>query len=514
MNDADAKVKQQIVEKIKSSTNILVTVSKDPSVDDLSAALGLTALLNKLDKHATAIFSGAIPPAITFLDPDKVFENTADSLRDFIIALDKEKADHLRYKVEGDVVKIFITPYRTTITSDDLKFSQGDFNVELVLALGVADQDSLDMALAAHGRILHDVTVATFSAGEQTSHLGSIDWRDESASSLCEMITSISEALKTDKPLLDKQISTALLTGIVASTDRFSNTHTTSRVMTMAAQLMAAGADQQLIAAKLQESHAINSLPAIPKDDKVEVPIAVDIPIEASSEQSTLPPDSLTINHEPDVSIEQVISSTLPVDNVSTIPDVMPAPVETPLPQSEPVDSSTSTSTLAPVYAPEPSLLPEPTKAAIEELPQIQGVAGVVPSTAIEPSLGGSLNATTDEAAEEMRRELEDQQNKTILTHSYLGNADVIHSTPINSVGQADDAKDVDIFAEGPMASPAQTFDLPMPPPLPDFSTLPPPTNISPSSPGIGAPVTTSELSPLLTTPTTNDPGQFHIPGQ
>jgi len=52
MNDADAKVKQQIVEKIKSSTNILVTVSKDPSVDDLSAALGLTALLNKLDKHA------------------------------------------------------------------------------------------------------------------------------------------------------------------------------------------------------------------------------------------------------------------------------------------------------------------------------------------------------------------------------------------------------------------------------------------------------------------------------
>src|SRR5664280_1412541 len=199
MNDADAKVKQQIVEKIKSSTNILVTVSKDPSVDDLSAALGLTALLNKLNKHATAIFSGAIPPAITFLDPDKVFENTADSLRDFIIALDKEKADHLRYKVEGDVVKIFITPYRTTITSDDLEFSQGDFNVELVLALGVASQDSLDTALAAHGRILHEVTVATFSAGEQTSRLGSIYWRDEAASSLCEMITSISDSLKTDK---------------------------------------------------------------------------------------------------------------------------------------------------------------------------------------------------------------------------------------------------------------------------------------------------------------------------
>src|SRR5690606_20620871 len=164
MNDGNAK--QQIVDKIKDKSNILVTVSTNPSVDELSAALGLTLLLNKMKKHATAVFSGAIPPAITFLDPQKTFENTVDSLRDFIIALDKEKADHLRYKVDGDVVKIFITPYRTTITSDDLEFSQGDYNVELVLALGVQNRDELDSALAAHGRILHDATVATLSAGD------------------------------------------------------------------------------------------------------------------------------------------------------------------------------------------------------------------------------------------------------------------------------------------------------------------------------------------------------------
>jgi nanoRNase/pAp phosphatase (c-di-AMP/oligoRNAs hydrolase) len=97
----DPKIKQQIVERIKGSSNILVTVSTSPSVDELSAALGLTLLLNKMDKHATAVFSGEIPPAITFLDPEKTFEDTTNSLRDFIIALDKEKADHLRYKLEG-----------------------------------------------------------------------------------------------------------------------------------------------------------------------------------------------------------------------------------------------------------------------------------------------------------------------------------------------------------------------------------------------------------------------------
>lgn len=249
--------KQQVVESIKSNSNILVTVNDSPSVDELSAALGLTILLNNIEKRATAVVSGELPPAITFLDPEKTFESTVDSLRDFIVALDKEKADHLRYKVDGDVVKIFITPYRTSLTEADLEFSQGDYNVELVLAIGVRSQDHLDTALAAHGKIFHDATVATLSLGEVPSSLGSVDWRDAAASSYCEMLLSLSEALKDDKPVLDEQIATAFLTGIVSATDRFSNARTSSRVMTMAAQLMAAGANQQLIAAKLEEAHDI-----------------------------------------------------------------------------------------------------------------------------------------------------------------------------------------------------------------------------------------------------------------
>lgn len=235
----------------------MVTVSTNPSVDELSAALGLTILLNNLGKRGTAVVSGEIPPAINFLEPGKTFEHTTDSLRDFIIALDKEKADHLRYKVDGDVVKIFITPYRTQLSEKDLQFSLGDYNVEVVIALGVKDQEHLDKALDAHGAILHDATTVTLTAGKDASSLGSINWQDQSASSLCEMLVSLSEALKEEKPLLDEQTATAFLTGIVSATDRFSNDHTTSRVMTMAAQLMAAGANQQLIAAKLAEAHAI-----------------------------------------------------------------------------------------------------------------------------------------------------------------------------------------------------------------------------------------------------------------
>lgn len=256
----EPNAKQQIVEKIKNSTNILVTVGSNPSVDALSAALSLTLMLNRLDKHATAVFSGEVPPAINFLEPDKTFENSVDSLRDFIIALDKEKADRLRYKVEDEVVRIFITPYKTILSENDLKFSQGDFNVDLIIALGVEKKEDLDTAITAHGRILHDATVATINADNGPSTLGTMDWSESSASSLCEMLMSLSEALQSG--LLDQQIATALLTGIVAATDRFRNEQTTPRVMTMAAQLMAAGANQQLIAAKLEEGLALPDVAA------------------------------------------------------------------------------------------------------------------------------------------------------------------------------------------------------------------------------------------------------------
>jgi nanoRNase/pAp phosphatase (c-di-AMP/oligoRNAs hydrolase) len=47
----------QIAELLKKSNNILITISKNPSVDQLSACLGLTLALNKADKHASAVFS-------------------------------------------------------------------------------------------------------------------------------------------------------------------------------------------------------------------------------------------------------------------------------------------------------------------------------------------------------------------------------------------------------------------------------------------------------------------------
>ena len=184
---SQSNVMADVAHKIADSQNVLIALSSDPSVDEISAALGLSLFLDKLGKNATAIYSGATPNALEFLKPEETFESSADALQDFVVALSKEKADHLRYKLDGDYVKIYITPYRTSLSEDDLEFSHGDYNIDLVLALDVTNGIDLDSALREHGRIMHDATIINITTGNP-GKFGEIEWSDKTASSVSEMI--------------------------------------------------------------------------------------------------------------------------------------------------------------------------------------------------------------------------------------------------------------------------------------------------------------------------------------
>lgn len=321
--------KTQIAERLNQATNILVAVSSNPTIDQLAGAIGIALLLNKLNKHATAVFSGKVPSTLEFLQPDKTLEKTTDSLRDFIISLDKSKADKLRYKIEDQMVKIFITPYMTALSDKDLEFSQGDFNVDVVLALGVNEQSDLDQAINAHGRILHDATVIAISTGQATT-LGSINWNDPAASSLSEMLTQLGLSLKPD--ILDGQMSTALLTGIVAETNRFSNEKTSSETMQVSAKLMGAGANQQLVASQLQSLISVPDmlpkqpepvedvqLPEIKEDGSQPYTATTPQPIESNK---PAPDGALQINHGEPVEEEQAEQNSESEDDAHQEPSL------------------------------------------------------------------------------------------------------------------------------------------------------------------------------------------------
>ena len=242
------EITDQVAEKIKHGTNILIALSKDPNLDEISAAIALAIILDQQKKHVTAIYSGKTPNALEFLKPEETFQKDTSSLQDFIIALNKSKADHLTYQIDGDYVKIFITPYKRQVTKEDLEYSYGDYNVDLVIVFNVNAGSEIDSALSEYGRIMHDATAINITSGVP-GHFADLEWSDPSKSSVCEMVYDLISVLDIDS--ISQEVATALLTGILSATERFANNRTKPTTMAVASKLMEAGADQQLISSNI-----------------------------------------------------------------------------------------------------------------------------------------------------------------------------------------------------------------------------------------------------------------------
>ena len=239
---------ERVAEKIQKGANILIALSKDPNVDEISAAIALAIVLDQQKKHVTAIYSGKTPNTLEFLKPEETFEKDTSSLQDFIIALNKSKADHLTYKLDGDYVKIYITPYKGQVKKDDLEYSYGDYNVDLVIVFNVNAGSEIDSALSEYGRIMHDASAINITSGAP-GRFADLEWSDPEKSSVCEMVYNLLKEL--DVTDVSQEVATALLTGILSATERFSNSRTKPTTMAVASKLMEAGADQQLISANI-----------------------------------------------------------------------------------------------------------------------------------------------------------------------------------------------------------------------------------------------------------------------
>ena len=317
--DDISNITNRVVEKIKASENILIALSKNPNIDEISAALGLAMILDTMRKHVTAIFSGQVPNVLQFLKPEETFEKTTNSLQDFIIALSKDKVDHISYKIEGDFVKVYVTPYKATIGQADLSMSYGDYNVDLVICFDVISGDEIDPALSEYGRIMHDATAINLTVGTP-GRFAELEWQDSNVSSISEMVVGLADKLGLAS--FSEQVATALLTGIVASTDHFSNPRTSSNTMSIASKLMSFGANQQLISSQIMEK--------IKTPDEAQTP-ATPAATESRATEAPVAPNSPVVSVAPAVPATSV-APVIPSAPAELATPTAPAPVmSTPL---------------------------------------------------------------------------------------------------------------------------------------------------------------------------------------
>ena len=158
------------------------------------------------------------------------------------------------------------------------------------------------------------------TVGENPSNLSELNWHEPDASSISEMVLELIESDSIGKKSLTEPVATAILTGIVAETDRFSNEKTSAKVMNIASKLILAGADQQLVVSKLKESEAKTDM------EPVSEPVIKQVEISKDEEPAEKDHSVLTIERDQSEQIEE--SSPEPAPKSSELENLEAIAVE------------------------------------------------------------------------------------------------------------------------------------------------------------------------------------------
>ncbi|TAK89052.1 hypothetical protein EPO04_03015 [Patescibacteria group bacterium] len=244
--DRELTPKQQTSEAIRQADSILILTGQRPSIDQVASTVALGAVLRKFGKKVTTVVSDEVPAGARFL-PRPYLEQNLDGLRDFIlrIGLDRGEVDTLKWMVEDGKLNIYVSPFAGGFSAQDVSFDYGDFHYDLIVVLGVASYARIDKVFAQNQAVLQHIPIVNIDYHRSNEQYGAVNLIDATAAGLGEILVALSESLQTG--LIDQPIATTILAGIMASTDRFTATHTTSKALTVAAQMMAMGADQQTV---------------------------------------------------------------------------------------------------------------------------------------------------------------------------------------------------------------------------------------------------------------------------
>lgn len=262
MQTAELTSKQQTVELLRQAESILIVTGREPNIDQIATVYALQQILARLGKKSHAVVTDAAPVAAEKLLDTRHISRTLDGIRDFVVSLDlaQVEVDKLKYDIVDGRLDITITPAAGNFQPDDTRFDYGAYQFDLVVVVGVHKLAQIDSMLEANPTLFDGLHLINIDYHRINENYGSVNFIDTAASSVSELIIGTIESL--GQGMIDADIATALLAGMMSATNRFTTSSTTPKTLTVAAQLLSGGARQQEIVRELFSAGAGVAAPA------------------------------------------------------------------------------------------------------------------------------------------------------------------------------------------------------------------------------------------------------------
>ena len=247
-NPMELSPKQQVTELIRKFNRILVVTHARPDGDALGSLLAVQTVLDRLGKDVTAVMRDDIPEMLQFLPGlDRVAKDVAGG-RDLVVSVDTSKTpvDKLKYNTRDGKLNVIISPKEGGhYEESDVSVTSGSFNFDLIIVLDYPD-------------LFYETPVVNIDHHPSNDYFGAVNLVDLTATSTSEILVGVIEAL--GESLLDEDVATQLLTGLITDTGSFQNANTTPKSLTVSAQLVAAGGRQQEIVQHVYRTKPLSTL--------------------------------------------------------------------------------------------------------------------------------------------------------------------------------------------------------------------------------------------------------------
>lgn len=228
----------------------------------MATSLALRAVLRKLGKPMVDVASDGFvaPKNLNFLPEIGAIKPNLNNLRKLIISLDVagNQIGGLHYEMNGDKLNIFVAPEEKTLDAKNISSSLSDYRHDLAVVLDTPDLESLGNVYHQNSDFFYRTPVVNIDHSPTNEHFGQINLVEMNATSTSEILFNFLESL--DGRLIDEEVATLLLAGMISKTRSFKSPNVTPRTLGIASQLIARGARREEIIKNLYQTKTIGTL--------------------------------------------------------------------------------------------------------------------------------------------------------------------------------------------------------------------------------------------------------------
>ncbi|MCC6643861.1 DHH family phosphoesterase [Candidatus Peregrinibacteria bacterium] len=257
-------IEKQILGLIHNAQSILVMPSSPPDGDSLGCAVAVYLALRQIGKNVTVVCADPVPDVFKFLPMISSITNEFTPTPDFIITLDTAGAElsSLESKVEESKINIILTAKNGRFSADQVSFSHGENRYDLIITVDTAALQQLGRFYEDNVPLFSEIPVINIDHHATNDQFGRINYVDVMSSSTAELVLSLLESMEQEynQELINEDIATLLLAGVITDTGSFQNSNTNPKSFSNSAKLIKRGAHQQDIIQHVYKTKHLSTL--------------------------------------------------------------------------------------------------------------------------------------------------------------------------------------------------------------------------------------------------------------